>query len=188
MKISLNRLLVLIRIALRWARDPVIFVTFFAPWVIQQALLIVRDQMRLGIVEAQLKGFQEMLIDPASYALVDFSVQLYTAFLGWIFLCFKLASSYAHVFSEKSEHANGDTNRAETFGALLLFLVLILGVLTFVFGVYWNIDVLQLYLEEDITQGIGLPPPQSPVTWARAGIFILGVVAMILARKKAATP
>ena len=170
-----------IRQVLKWIFDPTIFVTTFAPWAIQNALLIFRDQVT-RIPNDQMKAFQDMLLTPTVYTLIDFSVQLYTAFLGWIFLCFKLGSSYAHILFVSSEK-NSDSNWKDTLGALIFILVLISGLLIFVFGIYWNIDILQLY-DKGIGTRVEPPPLKSPITWLRGIILIIGVFAFILPNNK----
>ena len=168
---------------LRSLVDPVIFVTFLAPLTIQLAFLVLRDRMSQPDVKEQVPAFYNMLTDPKVYAPIDFSVQLYTAILGWVFLCFKLVPTFIEVIK-----ANGDTldktDKREMAQAIMCVVVTIGGIFFFLFGIYWRVSVLQLYVKDSIVYGLNFPPMGSPITWVRGIIVLAGFVLLWLRRKK----
>ena len=170
----LNRI---IRLILRGIIDPVIFVTTLAPVSIQLAFLFIRDKILQTDLQNQIPEFYRLLTNPTAYALIDFSVQLYTACLGWIFLCFRLGPNFLHATRQ-----NGDIDGRRVVGGAVCALVAIGGFYFFFIGGYWNVEVLQLYVKARVTFGFHFPPIESPITWARGVIFIIGLSAFWVGR------
>ncbi len=169
---------------------PVIIISLFGPIIIHINLSVFRDSINLSKdtteIVAGLTGLKKAMSDVWVFALIDFSIQLYTTLLSWILLLID-AVLLIILLVKHSNDKKWQTNKLihilgeSKFSMALAVLIVILfigGCVLFFSGHLSDIKTITYYLPEGslIKGGMRIPPFSGFLTWFRGTILICGIL------------
>jgi len=155
--------------------NPAVIITAFGPLIIGLNIILLRNVLEEG------HKLLEVLNDPATEAIREHSIQLYTLLLA-VIIFQSIAIRWAYKVLSKGGSSVPWSAKLEALETKkLLWMVVLLGQLfgfAFVFfqGLLTTPGIVNIYTPETVAAGLHIPPLKSPITILRGVVGILAAI------------